>query len=50
MTHPDLISALEILEIAATGCGVPHPQERKNLHDAILIAREALAQVRGAKK
>ena len=37
-----LREALECLEIAATGAGVPHPQERKLLHEAIADARAAL--------
>ena len=37
-----LREALECLEIAATGVGVPHPQERKLLHEAIADARAAL--------
>ena len=39
-----LREALEILEIAATGAGVPHDVERKNLHEGIKIARAALKE------
>ena len=39
-----LREALEILEIAATGAGVPHDVERKNLHEGIKIARAALQE------
>ena len=37
-----LREALDGLEIAATGAGVPHPLERKLLHEAIADARAAL--------
>lgn len=43
----ELVEALRCLEIAATGAGVPHPQERKLLHGAIAAARAALARIGG---
>jgi hypothetical protein len=42
-----LVKALWFLEIAATGAGVPHPQERKLLHETIHKARAALAEIGG---
>ena len=44
---PDLYTALDNLETAATGAGVPHQQERKLLHECITAARAALAKARG---
>ena len=44
---PDMFAALECLEIAATGAGVPHPKERALLHECITAARAALAKARG---
>jgi hypothetical protein len=39
------VEALRFLEIAATGAGVPHPQERKLLHETIHKARATLAEM-----
>ena len=47
---PDLYAALDNLETAATGAGVPHQQERKLLHECITAARAALAKARGETK
>lgn len=41
------VEALEFLEIAATGSGVPHPKERELLHDCIRKARATLAEIKG---
>lgn len=40
------VEALEFLEIAATGSGVPHPKERELLHDCIRKARATLAEIK----
>jgi len=39
------VEALRFLEIAATGAGVPHLQERKLLHETIHKARAVLAEL-----
>ena len=44
------VEALEFLEIAATGSGVPHPKERELLHDCIRKARATLAEIKGESK
>lgn len=44
---PDMLAALMGLEIAASGAGVPHPQERKLLHEQIFAARAAIAKAEG---
>ncbi|NBW16166.1 MAG: hypothetical protein EBR82_50105 [Caulobacteraceae bacterium] len=41
----EAVEALRFLEIAATGAGVPHLQERKLLHETILKARAVLAEI-----
>ena len=41
------VEALRCLEIAATGAGVHHPQERKILHEQIALTRAALAELEG---
>ena len=41
------VEALEFLEIAATGSGVPHPKERELLHDCIRKARATIAEIKG---
>ena len=39
------VETLRCLEIAATGAGVPHPQERKLLHEQIALTRTTLAEL-----
>jgi hypothetical protein len=41
------VEALRFLEIAATGAGVPHPQERRLLHETIHKTRAVLAELEG---
>ena len=41
------VGTLRCLEIAATGAGVPHPQERKLLHEQIALTRTTLAELEG---
>ena len=43
------VETLRCLEIAATGAGVPHPQERKLLHEQIALTRTTLAELEGEK-
>lgn len=43
------VDALRFLEIAATGAGVPHLQERKLLHEAIRKARAVIAELEKAE-